>query len=76
MNRHENIEGGTEGQTVGRVSAWTRCDRPVRVTTIEAAHTILRMHHQCSGAVCLPRKSALRFLDDVNGSPGRPAHRG
>jgi hypothetical protein len=52
-----------------------RCGRPVKVPSLEAAETILRMHHLCSSAVCQPRKSALAFLAEVNGPSGHSARR-
>jgi len=53
-----------------RVPAWIRCAGPVRVTSMEAARTILRMHQQCSGEVCRARRSGLQFIADVTEPDG------
>lgn len=46
-------------------AAWLPCDKPICVPNLEAARTILRIHHQCSGVRCQARLSGLQFIADV-----------
>lgn len=47
-------------------ATWIPCNEPGPVRSLEAAETILRMHHQCSSVRCRARQSGLRFIEAAN----------
>lgn len=50
---------------MAQVSEFVDCSRPVSVESWEHAHTLLKMHAQCSEFHCNQRHSALVFIGRV-----------